>query len=414
MGLPKILITDTNRWPAAARLAMALAKCGCEVSAVCPEGHPLLKTRALRQGFPYSGVRPLESLKTAIEGFNPNVIVPCDDRGVQHLHDLFDWARSRGEAGAGIANLIKRSLGAPESYPIVSSRNDLLQIAQGEGLAIPETRPIRTVEDFKDWQEGHAFPWVLKADGTFGGRGVRIAQNRKEAEQYFLEMSRPHKFLRVLKRLVVNRDPFWLLPWWNRTSPAVIAQSFVKGRPANCAVVCSEGKVLAGIAVEVVSSDGITGPASVVRVSENPVMLHCAEKIARRLGISGFFGLDFMIDEASGSTLLIELNPRCTPLCHLQLGKGHDMVEALRAQLSGEAVRETIPVTQNQLIAYFPQAWTSKSEYLDSSFQDIPKDEPELIAELLRPWPDRSLLFKLATRGRALTTSVTSQKPSYR
>jgi len=408
---PRVLLTDTNRWPSSARLAIGLSKAGCRVSGVCPtRGHPLLYTHAVQQTFPYNSLRPLESLTAAIEATAPQIIIPCDDRGVQHLHELFAVARSKGPAGAETAALIERSLGSPESYPIVTSRYDLLKIACEEGLRVPDTTPIKTVEDLKSWQVEHALPWVLKVDGSFGGRGVRIAVSQEQAERFFLEMNQPHRTKRVIKRLIVNRDPFWLRPWWKQSRPAVIVQSRIQGHPANCAVVCWEGKVLAGMGVAVVSSVGLTGPATVVRVIDNPEMMLAAGRIARRLGLSGFFGLDFMIEHGSGAAYLIEMNPRSTPLCHLQLGEGRDLIGALWAQLTGQPIRETPPVTQNDMIAYFPQAWTSKSEFLESSYQDIPREEPDLVHELLRPWPDRSLLFRLASKAHVLTMADLPQK----
>ncbi len=397
--VPSILLTDTNRWACPARMAIGLSKAGCKVSAVCPAfGHPLRKTSVIVQTFPYSGFRPLESLEAAIEESHPDIIIPCDDRGVQHLHELYARARMRGASGACLVALMERSLGSPESFPIVTSRYDLLRIAREEGLRLPSTSRITSVEALEAWHAEHGFPCVLKADGTFGGRGVRIAYAPKQAGQFFLEITRMFGGKRAVKRLVVNRDAFWLLPWWNRFTPAIIAQSYVQGRPANCAVVCWEGKVLAGFGVEAVSAEGATGPATVVRVVNNPDMMIAAERIARRLRLSGFFGLDFMIEDGTGATYLIEMNPRCTPLCHLQLGKGRDMVEALRAQLSDQPLRETLPVTQNDLIAYFPQAWNVKSEYLQASFQDIPQGEPDLVQELLRPWPERTLFFRAGDR----------------
>jgi ATP-grasp domain len=407
----KVLLTDTNRWPTPARLAIGLSKAGCHVSGVCPtRGHPLLHTRVVQQTFPYSSLRPLESLVAAIEVAAPQLIIPCNDLAVQHLHELFRCARSRGTSGSNMVALIERSLGSPDSYPIVSSRYNLLRIAREEGVRVPDTKPINTLDDLKSWQAEQTLPWVLKADGTFGGRGVRIAYSRKQAEQFFLEMNRPHRTTRVIKRLIVNRDPFWLRPWWKRSRPAVIAQSHIQGRPANCAVVCWEGRVLAGIGVEVVSSDGLTGPANVVRIVANPAMLLSAERITRRLGLSGFIGFDFMIEGGSGATYLVEMNPRCTPLSHLQLGKGRDLVGALSAQLSGQRFREMPPVTDKDLIAYFPQAWICNSEFLRSSYQDIPREEPDLVQELLRPWPDRSLLFRLTSKGQGLPTPVAAQE----
>ena len=396
----RVLLTDTNRWPAPARLAIGLAKAGCHVSAVCPRhDHPLLKTSVVRQSFTYSGLRPLDSLVAAIDAVRPDIIIPSDDGGVRHLHELYAQVCRQGAAGSVIANLIERSLGAPASYPIVSSRYDLLGVAREEGIRVPDTSQVRTVEELNALLTREKFPWVLKVDGTFGGRGVRVAQTPEIARESFLQITRLFSMKGVFKRLILNNDPFWVRPWWNRFRPAVIVQSYIDGRPANCAVACWEGKVLAGLGVEVVSAEGLTGPAIIVRVVDNPEMMIAAERIARRLGLSGFFGLDFMIENESGAAYLIEMNPRCTPLCHLQLGKGRDMIGALCAQLSGQPFRETPPVTQNDLIAYFPQARSCKSELLQSCFLDIPVEEPELVQALLRPQPNRGLLSRLASKS---------------
>ncbi len=387
-----------------------MSQSDCDPYAVCSAHHPLLFTRSIRKTYPYSAVHPLEALTAAIESVDPQVIVPCDDRGVLHLHELHHHAQSMGENGSRIANLIEYSLGKPESFPVVTSRFDLLQLAAQEGIRIPETRLIKNVGDLKFLQAAGELPCVLKADGTFGGRGVRIAESYQEAVQFFREMDRPHPTSRVIKRLVVNRDPFWMRTWWHRTRPAIISQAYVKGRPANCAVVCWEGKILAGIGVVVVNSDGVTGPASVVRVVDNPEMMRAAEHIAARLHLSGFFGLDFMIEDGSNELYLIEMNPRCTPLCHLQLGIGRDLVGAFAAQISGRAFENAACITTNELIAYFPQAWTSKSELLQASFQDIPQQEPELVRELLSPWPERNLLFRLASYGAGIGASRDGRK----
>ena len=391
-----VLLADTTRWSEAARLAIALSEAGCAVSSICPaRGHPLFKIRGLRQAFVYSPLRPLDSLAAAIKRVSPAIIIPCDDRAVGHLHELHASARLQGPSGRGVADTIERSLGPPESYPIVSDRYELLQAAREEDIPVPATRRVRTVDDLAKWQAGRTDRCVLKVDGTAGGYGIRIAHNPDEARRSFHQLTRLLGTPRVLKRLVVNRDPFWLRPWWHRSRPAVVAQSYIHGRPANCAVVCREGRVLAGIAVEVVCTLGPTEPAGVVRVVDHPAMMLVAQRIARRLHLSGFFGLDFIIETVTGAAYLIEMNPRITPLCHLRLGRCRDMVGALIEQLSEKPVPETPPVTRNDLIAYFPQAWSVQNEFFQSSFQDVPSDEPQLVQELLNPWPDRTLLCRL-------------------
>jgi len=391
-----LLLADTSRWPGAARLAVALSKAGGEVSAVCPaRGHPVLKVSSLRQAFVYSPLRPLQSLAAAMESVRPVVVIPCDDRAVQHLHELYALARRQGPAGRNVAETIERSLGAPESYPIVSGRYKLLKVGHQEGLRVAATQSLQTVDDLAQWQANGTFPCVLKADGTGGGYGIRIAQDLGQARRCFFDLTRLFRTTRVFKRLIVNRDPFWLRPWWNRSRPAVVVQSYIHGQPANCAVVCREGRVLAGTAVEVACTGGPTEPATVVRVVDGPEMMLAAERIARRLRLSGFFGLDFIIKEKTRAAYLIEMNPRSTPLCHLRLGKCRDMVGAWSAELSDQPVRDTPAVTQNDMIAYFPSACHAKTEWLQSSFQDIPSEEPELVKELLNPWLDRTLLVRL-------------------
>jgi hypothetical protein len=399
LASPKVLLTATNRWPSTARLAIGLTKEGCRVSGVCPrQGHPLNSTSVVHEVFPYSSIRPLDSLQFAIEATDPQIVIPSDDRGVQHLHELYARVQNSGLSGKAIAKLIEYSLGSPENFPVVAGRCELLEIAKQEGIRVPHTKLLKTSGDLKSWQETHELPWVLKGDGTFGGRGVRIAQTLEEAELFFLDIQGLFGGMRAVKRAVVNRDPFWLRPWWNNVRPAIIVQSYVVGRPANCAFLCWRGELLAGMSVEVVSSDGMTGPASIVRIVDNPEMMLASERLTRRLGLSGFFGLDFMIKEEGNATYLIEMNPRCTPLSHLQLGKGRDLIGELGAKLLGRPVAGTPPITEKDLIAYFPQAWHCQSEFLERSFQDIPRGEPGLVEELLRPWPDRSLLYRLVAK----------------
>jgi hypothetical protein len=379
-------------------MAIELAKARCDVSAVCLAGrHPLLKTRVVREVFPYNAFRPVDSLAAALRAADPHVVVPCDDRAVQHLHQLHARARTT-PGGSKIVELIERSLGAPGSFPIVSSRYHLLEVARQEGLPVPETQQVQNAADLRSWGQRHALPWVLKADRTWGGGGVEIARTLRHAERFFDQIPWFFGTTLAVKRLIANRDPFWLLPSWKRWIPGVIVQSHIEGRPANCAVVCWEGRILSGIAAEVVSSDKPTGPANVVRIIDHPEMMRCAEILARRLRLSGFFGLDFMIEESTGRSYLIEMNPRCTPLCHLRLGQGRDMMGALYAQLSGQPIDQAACVTHNDTIAYFPEAWHKNIGALRTSFRDIPYTEPDLIEELLHSSPPGTL-FARATKA---------------
>src|SRR5947207_12581167 len=274
---PKIVLSDTMGFPGAAQLAIGLAKAGCEVSAVYPiSHHPFAKIRAIHKRFPYSGLGPLKSLIAAINTVEPAIIIPCDDMAVQHLHELHEYASRSRPSPTNITRLIERSLGSPPGYRIVRSRYDLLKLAREEGLRVPETSLIYTLDKFKDYRVEETRPLVLKAAGTWGGNGVRIAYTPQQVRDFFSELSRPLGFLEALKRLLLNRDRFCLRRWCIGARPEIVAQKYISGRPANSAVFCWKGQVLAGISVAVVATRKTHGPASIVRVIDNPEMLSAA------------------------------------------------------------------------------------------------------------------------------------------
>lgn len=365
-------------------------------------GHPLSKTACLREAFPYSALNPLHSLATAIRQYQPHLLIPNDDRAVGHLHELY--AAGPEAFGEDFRGLIQRSLGSPASYSIISSRLPVMEIARQEGIRAPDTIAVNTLDDLQSLFQRQAPPWVLKADGTWGGHGVAIARDPDQARRRFLELVESVSKVRALKRLMVDREAFSLRPS-RQGRPTVVAQEFIAGRPANSAVFCWEGNVLAAVHVVVLHAQGETGAATVVRVVDHPEMASAAQKLARRLGLSGFFGLDFVMDP-SGQAHLIELNPRGTPLCHLQLGEGKDMVAAVRAQLTSEPIQATSPVTSFQTITYFPQAWHWDHTLPGrvAGFHDVPWEDPTLTRELMRlPWPDRGLLARIYSRLRRTT-----------
>lgn len=416
---PKILLTDTNRWPLGPRLAMGFASLGCDIAVICPSPrHPASKTSAVKHTLPYVGAQPLASLKRAIESFNPDIILPLCDRSVQHLHELYAVETAHGKVESKITRLIEYSLGSPESFQVVSSRYQLLQVARAEGIRAPDMIAIDSAAELELWCAQTQPPWVIKADGSWGGRGVRIANTMREARRDWFELSQRPGLVELVKRLSLNRDRGWILSDWRRARPRVIVQSHIHGRPANCAVVCWKGKLLAGIAVEVIQAQGPTEPAMVVEVVEGREMLRAADVLTRHLNLSGFFGLDFMVEEGTGLPYLIEMNPRCTPPCPMPLGRGRDLVAALMAQITGTPLKERMPATDKRKVTYFPGNWGNSALSPEliatgSTYYDAPEGEPELVNELLHPWSARSYLGqtldftrKVATPQKALESYI--------
>lgn len=382
LDAPKILLAATDRWYPTARLGLALKKAGCVVEAVCPSGHPLNLTRAVSRTHGYHGLSPLTSFSRAIRASNPDLVIPADDLATWHLHDLYNRELNDGQSGHQICRLIAQSLGSAESFKVVRSRSAFMQLAEEESIRVPHTEVITNQNDLHDWIARRGFPTVLKANGTSGGDGVKVVNTVEEAECAFRKLHAPPLLARAVKRALVDRDSTLIWPSLSLRKRAVNAQTFVAGHEATSTFVCREGNVLASLHFEVVQKVGSTGHATVVRWIDHPEMSAAAVKIARRLNLSGFHGLDFMIEAETGNAYLIEINPRSTQVGHLALGQGRDLPAAFYSALTGKSVKVSTPVTENDTIALFPQEWKRdpESSFLLSAYHDVPWQEPGIVS----------------------------------
>jgi len=383
---PTVLVATTTDSFSPARLAMAFVKAGCTVGAICPSGQPLRNTSAVGEIHTYSALRPLLSFARAIASARPDLVVPCDDLATQHLIDLYDQNHNRGTSGALTCRLIERSLGAPGNFPVLCARTAFMELAQEEGVRVPKTEVVTNTDDLEKWSVRMGFPAVLKANGTSGGDGVRVVRTLEEAERAFRALAAPPLFARAVKRALFDQDMTLVWPSLLRRRYVVNAQAFVAGREATSLVACSKGKVLAGLHFEVLLKQDAGGPATVLGSIENEEMSTAAEKMVRRLELSGLHGFDFMLEAATGNAYLIEINPRATQVGHLTLGLGRDLPAALSAAVSGEAVQAAPKVTENDTIALFPQEWLRNpaSPFLQTGYHDVPWEEPDLIRVSVR------------------------------
>jgi len=360
---PTILVATTSRWFPTARLAVALAQAGFTVDAVCPPRHPLGKTRAVAQICPYRGLAPLRSFVEAIAARRPDLILPGDDLATRHLHHLYSRENRQGRAGSPICQLIERSLGAAESFSVVYARTAFMQLAQEEGIRIPRTEIISNTHDLRAWVARMGFPTVLKADCTSGGEGVRVVHTIEQAEQAYRRLQAPPLLARAAKRALVDQDKTLIWPSLLRHRSVVNVQAFVAGREATSTVACWNGAVLASLHFEVLNKRSSAGPATVLRLIENAEMSGAAEKIARRLNLSGVHGLDFMLEADTGNAYLIEI-----------------------AAVSEQTVQPAPKLTEKDTIALFPHEWLRDpgSVFLQSGYHDVPWEEPELVRACIR------------------------------
>jgi hypothetical protein len=385
------LIVAAKWWPLSARMGAALLRAGCRLNAHCPAGHPLRLLSGLERVSQYSGVRSLQSLSLAIELAAPDFIVPCDDGVVAQLHAIH-------RAEPAMRDVIERSIGDPDGFATVGSRFKLLSAARHLGIPIPETRQVLAKEDLVSWYNGVAPAGVLKVDGESGGNGVWMCGSFEESLAAWHEAKTPQSIATAWKRLAIDADPLAL---WTRKGLGreVSIQRVIHGRPANSMMVCRGGKVLSQVSVVVLASEGPTGASTIVQRLRDGRMECAAVQLAARLGLTGFYGLDFMIETETGTPYLIEMNPRCTQLGHIEFSDQSSLAATFSANVRGETRPAARRPVASDTIALYPQALEALgdgSRYGKSSYLDVPWDDPQLAEEIkLGPWPQRRLRARL-------------------
>jgi ATP-grasp domain-containing protein len=387
---PHVLLVAAKWWPLSARMAMALLQNGCSVSAVCPRPHLLTFVEGISKTYTYASTHSLASLHRAVLDCRPDVIVPCDDGAASQCRALH-------ELDAGLRPLIERSVGPHQSFPILENRYRFLCTARDLGLRIPKTERVSGINDLLEWHRTTGEKSVFKVDGDSGGNGVRICDSLDESLSAWETLRKAPNRLAAWKRILVDKDPLAL--WLRRQPRQATVQEFIDGRPANSMVFSWQGRVLALVSVVVVAADGPTGAATIVRIIDDLRMERAASALASKLHLSGFFGLDFVIERTSGTPYLIEINPRCTQLGHLAMTGGGSLAAVLAATLQGALAPVHVTVPVGERVALFPQvlaAGPACKPLVDASFQDIPVGAPQLVAEMRKGlWPGRQMISRL-------------------
>lgn len=274
-----------------------------------------------------------------------------------------------------------------------------MTLATEEQIEIPASLQVNSRFELEVAEEELGWPLVLKSDGSFGGNGVRIARDARQALTFWRRLRGPVGPLRTMNRVLMNRHLKPLYGMLRLQRHTVVAQRNIVGSEATLAASCWRGELLACHCMEVVESWNVRGPSSVLRVIESEPMLAAARTLIRRLGISGFCGFDFIVEATTGTPFLIEMNVRPTQTSHLALGPGKDLIVSLVRTVEANKNRQDLPtedseadtgwraqVTHQEFIALFPQELQRdrESQWLRLGFHDIPLSEPALVKAATR------------------------------
>lgn len=393
---PHVLLLATQPWPVGARLGLALRAVGFRVSIWCPRTNVLLLTGVAYRHYPYRLLDPVGSLEAAVLAAAPDLIVPCDEPATANLQQLAQRAAAAPHLSAAL-RAIEFSLGSATNLKRLTERAYVLKTAADGGAAVPASAAVANSTELRAWLSANGFPAYLKADGTFAALGVRQVHTYEEAEAAFRALHAPPRVVNTVNRLIFHRDPSLLTPLFARHRPAVSVQRSVPGVDVNSTIFCWRGRVLASLNMQVVTVRYRFGPSTVLRRIHNAGMDRTAEILAARLNLSGFYGLDFILDEQTGIPWLLEINNRATQIPHLALGPGHDLPAAAYAAVTGLSPSPRPAVTTEDTIALFPQEWErdAASPLIRSAYHDVPWESPPLVRAFIN---QRSELRRLVTR----------------
>jgi hypothetical protein len=393
---PHVLLATTGQLPSTARLAMELHEAGAQVSLIAPDNHPAWALVLFCHRVTYRATAPQHCLEATLRRLGPDLVIPCDERTVRDLHAI-----ARNTKNAGVKRLVEASTAPTVNHPVIASRAALLALAQQEGVRVPPSVPLPDKGALECWTQNNATPFVLKADGSWAGFGVKIISSAAAAGDAYTRMTRPISARMALRESLLEGNHFEFRPCFRREHPAMSVQGYIDGWPANIGVACWQGEVLAATCAEAVATTSATGPSTVARIIHNVDMIDAATRMVRALGLSGMIGFDFMIEAATGTAYLIEMNPRNTPICALRLGPGRDLAEALVARIAGRPVRERSPRTERDVVVFFPDTWQEDpaSHFLHSGYHDVPWEQPDLVRALMLPnRRDRYQVWRLLRR----------------
>jgi hypothetical protein len=404
---PRVLVISTQRWPIPVRIASALANAGFLVAAISPSRSFIGRTRAVHRRYAYRVWARLSSIADAIHDWSPNFLVCADDHSVSELHRLHFLTANgpKSERSASLVDLIERSLGARDGFEFTTRKSKLLSLAESLGVRCPSTAFI-SGQHIEHQLEAATYPILVKADGSWGGKFVRIVENANQARARISEFQLPSNWPTAVRELLARFVPPSMAKWISRDLPAICLQNFVQGSPANRAVVCWEGRVLAGVSVRVHKTVYTFGPASVVEIIDSPEMSDAAEKLVNHLKLSGLVGFDFVVD-SENQAWFIEMNPRVTPVSYLGRS-GTDLSAALFFELTGINPCSQLAAEKGKLIALFPQELqrSSHSEFVSTGYDDVPWEDPELVLAVLNSVMKGGILKRFGMRRRNRQNSV--------
>lgn len=357
------ILCSAADWAAPARTAWALTRAGAEVCMIAPPASYAALTRFkvadILMPFEEANRKLPAIVRTLAEDFGAHSILAGDDVSFWALAQVVRRLDSL-ELSATTRALMTRSMPNAAAAALLSVDSDFIVAEQGDGpCSAPPCIANPAPAEAERFADQVGYPVLVKFDGFASGHGVRMC----------------HDLGALLAALAERQD--------GRHSKYVV-QKFVHGEVYGVTVSGLEGKPLAGFSFIKHHCTMKHGATSVARYAPRPALIQRSFELFKKYRLNGYAGFDFIID-GNGRAFLIEVNPRLMPTGHWSDVFGVDPTGALLAAMRGQPLPRPARV-QHEYVALYPNEWMRDpaSPYLWTGYHDIPEDDPDVEAAMMR------------------------------
>jgi carbamoyl-phosphate synthase large subunit len=262
-------------------------------------------------------------------------------------------------------------IGANErAIRIGEDRDEFAAAMRRIGLATPEGRTVKSVDEARAAVANTGFPAIIRPSFTLGGTGGGIAYNPDEFEQ----MVRRGIELSPVGSVLIERS----IIGWKEYELEVMRD----GRD-NVVIVCSIENL---DPMGVHTGDSITvAPAMTLSDREYQKMRDAAIAIIREVGVAaGGCNIQFAVNPADGEQLVIEMNPRVSRSSALASKATGFPIARIGAKV---AVGYTLDELPNDITRTTPASFEPVLDYVvvkvpRFNFEKFPKADPSLTTQM--------------------------------
>jgi len=219
--------------------------------------------------------KQMEAIKSAIIKTNSTIVLPVDEPTILLL-SLY------GKSISDIATITP--IPEFESFLIAKNKWLLAQWLKKSNFSCPPTLLFENTPDFYTKLNAMSFPVLLKPTESDGGNGIILFETAISLKNYLVKLEKREEY---------------------------IVQSFIKGHPIICNVLCIEGEIIAHT-IQKSTINGATpySPARGNCFIKDNATLELITQVTSKLQWTGVVNFDLYYDYEKKEITVLEMNPR--------------------------------------------------------------------------------------------------------